>query len=1631
MKIGKKLLAGVLALAMVVSSLFTWQGGITVQAADIPPEALFTGNSISLTGNCENDESRGSGESYDGYIQTFQDADILASDYLKIEYTASGDIIDETEVFNLQPFDTSWGGWDDNIITIGDSVDNGDGTYTAYIPTQKVVQSLSSGGTLNGINISFAAEGVDAVLTAMTYMVEKDFTETSMSLPTDGSLDSSNDAHYSDGAWNGYIATFQDTGLLESDYIKIDYTAGDGVTGETVVFTLQPFDTSWGGWDDNIITIGDSVDNGDGTYTAYIATQKIIQSLNGGAGGNIKGINISFYAEDVEATLAAMTYMAEGSSSDDGDNEDSHQLDEAKYILDITGDDLVAAGIDAQSLIDNDCTATFYIHITQADNYSYIHARTGGTGGGSNKYLIGEDCTKQKSSIYWIQNSENNDGVGSAGTANYKFPANSISSSKINSVSDFSLSIRIYTTNTEAEPLGIIFSDGQSVAINVDADGDVTLTEGFTEPVCESTTLEDPTAIKDVWQQTVEMRRDNLKLSLDYIAEMDSSRYTADSWQALQEAVVVATAEYENPDATTDSLKTARDTLENVKAKLIFVTETDDSNALPFRELSAQETVAEMGAGINLGNTMDGHSGFTPSETAWQSAVTTKEYIKALHDAGYNTVRIPVTWGNMIDDENGYAINETWLNRVQDIVDYCVEQDMYAIINVHHDGAEQTGWLRVAADDIDSVMEKYEAVWRHIAERFKDYDEHLIFESMNEISCSETDKNGSEAVAYDTPIIVNFNQLFVNTVRSTGSNNTKRWLAVVAHYANNGSSSSFTLPEDTYNDTNRLMFAAHIYVASTNTTWKLSDIQGLWERLQAMQNKFGSDVPMYLGEYGNRIYEQSGTESGYNDVARAWFCEIANRACQVAGVVPIVWDQGFGTNGEYETGLFSYWNRTELRPIFKTIIDGMMRGTYLAASDLNLNYDFSDIEQDPEVVEITSITPSATTVDMTIGDWETLTVDTAPAETNDIVFWSTDNDDIVTVFNGKLHAKGIGQTTVHVYSQSGSVSEDIVVNVSAKASSEDVTITVDEDTKTIILDKSTTITASASNGEAVTFTSSNPDVATVNSLGKVVGTGVGRTYIIVTSESGATKTVEINVKDALDTDEISLGLKVLYNDSVNEYWSTETGTVINVTGDGQYTVRFDCDTDLSNAAKNAGITNLDRLTSIYIKDQSVDTGETKASPVETCMIQIDKVVLDGQELTLNSNAEAKEAIKSGVFDSGNPVNAWDGSAVDEVSVSDHVATFTTNTEHKVIEITFTLSGMKFKTSSSEIQNPAEKMEAEDGETINICPDTMENTFEVSVKLTPANTENVVTFVSSDESVISVPSKAVSVDENGYATVTATIVGDGNATITAMTDNGLTTVFEIKREHDYKEVSRVDAQVGVDGVINYECQTCGKTMSEIIPAIDADNPEITLGIECRPIDGVTPSATITDKDFPSTEGVKNVIVEVTIPDSAADTWNDWCGNIVRVTDKDGVHYYMWGGAQVGWNKDFDGDDVDDIIGGVDGEQWVGTVVDGKATLVIPVSGDEFTIDFITDCYVDGGAPTYDGVLYVIEKASLSKEENPSIDPGDDPSTNPDDSDDDPTEGPVDTGDTGALGFMLIALAASAATGVVTIKKRRRA
>ena len=188
-------------------------------------------------------------------------------------------------------------------------------------------------------------------------------------------------------------------------------------------------------------------------------------------------------------------------------------------------------------------------------------------------------------------------------------------------------------------------------------------------------------------------------------------------------------------------------------------------------ELTADQITEEMKIGWNIGNSLDcavSTSNITKHETAWGNPVITQELIDAVKAKGFNTVRVPTTWYPHITEENGtYTIDPAWLDRVQEVVDYAYKQDMYVILNVHHEEWVNRADLGTAYDEISPQLTQ---VWKQIAERFADYDQHLIFEGMNEPRAKGTDYEWGWGVPSECYDVVNkLCNDFVETVRSVDS----------------------------------------------------------------------------------------------------------------------------------------------------------------------------------------------------------------------------------------------------------------------------------------------------------------------------------------------------------------------------------------------------------------------------------------------------------------------------------------------------------------------------------------------------------------------------------------------------------------------------------------------------------------------------------------------------------------------------------------------------------------------------------------------------------------------------------------------------------------------------------------------
>lgn len=309
-------------------------------------------------------------------------------------------------------------------------------------------------------------------------------------------------------------------------------------------------------------------------------------------------------------------------------------------------------------------------------------------------------------------------------------------------------------------------------------------------------------------------------------------------------------------------------------------------------EKNAQETVDDMTFGWNLGNTFDCYSGTAfgagslATENSWGNPTTTKEMINMVKDTGIDTIRVPVTWYNHMDP-NTYKIDDAWMNRVEEVVNYVLDEDTYCIINVHHDTGEN-GWLRASTNNLEKNEEIFTAIWKQISERFADYGDHLLFEGFNELLNDSNEWVNPDSTAVD--VTNELNQIFVDTVRKSGGNNDKRNLICMTYCAggNSAVTQNFKLPNDTAD--NRLIVEAHVYQpfyftsesAPNVTTW---DSVELDKYLGNMYNQFVKNgIPVIIGEFGC-------VDKGNADQRLSW-AQYYVESCHNYGMPCIWWDNG-------------------------------------------------------------------------------------------------------------------------------------------------------------------------------------------------------------------------------------------------------------------------------------------------------------------------------------------------------------------------------------------------------------------------------------------------------------------------------------------------------------------------------------------------------------------------------------------------------------------------------------------------------------------------------------------------------------------------------------------------------------------
>ena len=373
---------------------------------------------------------------------------------------------------------------------------------------------------------------------------------------------------------------------------------------------------------------------------------------------------------------------------------------------------------------------------------------------------------------------------------------------------------------------------------------------------------------------------------------------------------------------------------------------------LPFTvpaQPTAMEIAADMYPGWNLGNTMEpGPCNWLSDpldyETAWQGSKTTQAIIDFVKAQGFRSVRIPCSW--YVHCDANYNIDTKWLDRVQQVVDYCMNDSLYVILNDHYDN----GWIeRSFTDRTESSVSKncfiLEMLWKQIANRFRDYDHHLLFAGMNEPDAAgdnSKDKTG------DIATLIRYEQAFVNAVRQTGGNNAKRVLVVQSPSTSIDLATQYdVMPQDAV--PNAMMLEVHYYspynftMMTKDESWGYqayywgtgnhvngSNYNATWgeesymqSQMRQMRSKYTSKgIPVIMGEFGTlwRNMPEGENQEKHDASIYSWYYSLCRYAVY-NGIVPFVWD----TNACHRPSM-DVLNRKTLTVFNQKALDGIING---------------------------------------------------------------------------------------------------------------------------------------------------------------------------------------------------------------------------------------------------------------------------------------------------------------------------------------------------------------------------------------------------------------------------------------------------------------------------------------------------------------------------------------------------------------------------------------------------------------------------------------------------------------------------------------------------------------------------------
>jgi len=307
--------------------------------------------------------------------------------------------------------------------------------------------------------------------------------------------------------------------------------------------------------------------------------------------------------------------------------------------------------------------------------------------------------------------------------------------------------------------------------------------------------------------------------------------------------------------------------------------------------------VKAMAPGWNLGNSFDG----SPNVTSWGNPAPNQTLINAVHAAGFNLLRLPVTWGPHLGAAPNYTIDAAWMASVVQTAQWAIDAGMYVFVNTHHDG-----WVTFPADPTPVAAEST-AVWKQIATAFAGFSSKLMFECFNEPGGGGTDLNS-------------YVEACVNAVRGTGGSNATRVIMIQGQGASPSSTGISTMLKiSVINDPN-LVFSVHTYQP---TNFGLSTNPYAWGSASDYTGMANS-VTQILGWLPNWgiVIGEWGSMGGQALANRVTHAHAYSRDTAAAGMCPVWWD-----NGGSGTGSYAIFNRTTGAQTFPTIVNAIITGT--------------------------------------------------------------------------------------------------------------------------------------------------------------------------------------------------------------------------------------------------------------------------------------------------------------------------------------------------------------------------------------------------------------------------------------------------------------------------------------------------------------------------------------------------------------------------------------------------------------------------------------------------------------------------------------------------------------------------------